>query len=187
MYLWRRGRTLLDLALSRKLPDAPDPIRSIVERCPLRVPGTAVFMASIGQDIPPMLAHYSQRVGALHQTVLLLSIAVAHVPTVRGRRPLLVEDRGHGIYRVIARYGFMERPNVPRLLDQLAREQLPALDRSRVTYFVGRETFLATSRGAMSRILEGVFAWLSRNARPATAYFHLPPERIIEIGLQVDL
>jgi KUP system potassium uptake protein len=109
-----------------------------------------------------------------------------HVPfTAEGTRTE-VETLGKGFFRVVATLGFMENPDVPKLLEEAKRSGLH-VPLSDVTYFLGKETLLAQPGGKMGEWEEGFFAFLSRNSRPATIYFKLPPEQVIEIGTQIDL
>jgi K+ transporter len=118
----------------------------------------------------------------------LFVVVFAHVPFVADTERLDVERLDKGFIRVTAHYGFMQQPVVPDLLAQakLAYD-LPQLDLAEATYFLGRETFLATARGEMGPLREGIFAFLSRNARSATTYFSIPPAQVVEIGAQIDL
>ena len=122
----------------------------------------------------------------LHRQVVLLSILPAETPVVAKEDRLVVEDCGHGFFRVIAKSGFMETPNVPALLLK-AREQGLVCEPSTTSYFLGRETLLTTGKSSMSGWRKALFAFVSRNALPATSYFGLPPGRVVELGMQVDL
>jgi KUP system potassium uptake protein len=110
-------------------------------------------------------------------------VTTEHVPHVHEKNRLSVEDLGKGVYRVIARSGFMETPHVPRLL---AEAKLP-IDLADATYFLGRETFLAGKGGKMGVFSESLFSFLSRNARSATSWFAIPPDQVVELGMQIDL
>jgi KUP system potassium uptake protein len=132
------------------------------------------------------LLHHLRHVHSLHRVVILLSVVSERVPRVASDHDE-AEELAEGFYRVRVHAGFMESPNVPRALGELiARDALPfALDE--VTYFLGRETLLATSRGQMGQREEALFAFLTRNSQNATRYFCIPPERVVEIGMHVDL
>jgi KUP system potassium uptake protein len=99
----------------------------------------------------------------------------------------VVEQFGEGIYRVKAHYGFMEEPNIPKVLEAAAGKQLPRLDPHDTTYFLGRETIISTTRRGMARWREILFAMMSRNATTATAYFGIPPGRVVELGEQIEI
>ena len=97
-----------------------------------------------------------------------------------------VDDLGHGFFRVTVSYGFMQTPDIPRALRDAAGQGL-VLSPDRTSYYLGRETLLTSGKSRMARWRKRLFAFISRNARPATAYFGLPPNRVVELGMQVDL
>jgi KUP system potassium uptake protein len=187
MMIWRRGRTVL----ARRLTSATPPLAEFVERsgraCTNRVPGTGVFLTAQTDSTPAVLLHYLKHAKALHQRLIVLTVVTAHAPRVPIGSDATVEDLGHGFVRVTLRTGFMEKPRVPeRLADALTRAGTPlALDDT--TFFVGHETFLATPRGEMGRASETLFSLLYRNAGSATSWFGLPPEGVMELGMQLDL
>jgi KUP system potassium uptake protein len=120
----------------------------------------------------------------LHERVILLTIVTAEVPYVSDEEQTEVRELGLGIYRVIAKYGFFEQPDVPELLAGL--EQLKLVPDS-TTFFLGRETLLATERPGMAIWRERLFAWMTRNAQAAPFFFRLPPNRVVELGAQIEL
>jgi len=184
MVTWNTGRRILAEAISAKSP----PLESFMKalKC-IRVPGAAIFMSSNPIGTPPVLFHHAQRIGVLHERVILLTVSIEHVPTVSEDERLVVDSLGNGFYRIIARYGFMETPDVPVLLaTALPRLEL-TLDPSSLTFYLGRETFLATPKGKMGRVSESIFSFLSRNSVSATAYFAIPSEQVVELGSQIDL
>jgi len=101
--------------------------------------------------------------------------------------PARFQPIGRGFHKVRARYGFMERPDVPALIDQAMKDVGLAQPRTSVVYFMGRETHLVTNKGRLAGLLEHVFAFMARNALPASLYFQIPPEQVIEMGMQLDL
>ncbi|MBS2013131.1 MAG: KUP/HAK/KT family potassium transporter [Deltaproteobacteria bacterium] len=197
MVVWRRGRRMLADALARKTKPVDEFLEELClldrgdsrpPKLPVdhRVPGTAIVMASHAEGIPPTIVHHTERLRVLHETLVILTIATARVPYVeRGHRTSVV-SLGGGIHRVVGTYGFMETPDVPALLRE-AKEAGLDVDLENTTYFLGRETILALPGGNMGEMEETFFAVLSRNSRAATAHFRLPPERVIEIGTQIDL
>jgi KUP system potassium uptake protein len=108
-----------------------------------------------------------------------------HVPEVPADKRVKLTHLGQGIYQVIGSYGFMQQPHVPSLLEQ-CKEYGLAVDLLQTSYYLGRETLLPTGRSKMWRWRKGLFAYIARNARPATAYFGLPPSRVVELGMQLD-
>ncbi|MBX3187420.1 MAG: potassium transporter Kup [Labilithrix sp.] len=187
MTTWRRGRALLGQRyLAQTLP--LDLFMADIEATrPHRVQGTAVFMTSNPKGAPPVLLHHFKHNKTLCEQVLLLSIATRHVPEVP-RRSRIVElnDIGQGFYQVTAAYGFMQTPNVLELMDLCAEKGLETR-RADTSFFLGRETLLITDERGMARWRKVLFAFLSRNARPANAFFRIPPNRVVELGTQIEL
>jgi len=186
MSTWRQGRLLL----SRFFVEGTLPVGVFLDdvratRLP-RVPGTAVFMTSTPDGIPPVLLHHVKHNKVLHEQVVLLSISTEQVPTVPFGRNFTVAELGEGFWRVTARYGFMQTPHVPRLLAVCLAEGL-AVDLDDTSYFLGRETLLTEGPARMARWRKSLFAYLSRNSRPATQFFGLPPNRVVELGAQVEI
>ena len=184
MLVWNRGRRILAALLKAK----SRPLDTFMETTKLeaRVSGTGVFMTSLSEGVPATLAHHAARVRVLHEKVVLLTIVTDRVPFVRGKARVEQEELPNGFRRVIGRFGFMESPNVPALL-RLAKRHGLDIDVDDVTYFIGRETILALPGGRMGSLQESLFALLARNARHAGLYFKLPPDQVVEIGVQVDL
>ena len=158
------------------------------EHLECRIRGTAVVMASMTEGVPGLLVHHVERLRVLHETLILLTVRTARVPYTRPRTRAVVTKLGEGFYRVVGTYGFMDHPDVPALLLEAKRAGLTVdVESKELTYFLGRETILALPSGQMGEIEESMFAALSRNSRPATAHFNLPPGQVIEIGTQIDL
>jgi KUP system potassium uptake protein len=160
-------------------------MRAVVERPPVRVPGTAVFMTAQPQGTPPALAHNLRYNKVLHEHVVRLMVTTQPVPHVLEEEQVIVRDLGHGLFDVVVRYGFMQDPNIPRALE-LARGRGLVLDDD-VTYFLGRETLIVTQFPGMAMWRERLFVLMTRNAVRATAFFRLPPERVVELGVQVEI
>ena len=198
MVVWRRGRRMLDDALADRTKPVdeflaeysvgqPSTKRAgVKEHVQYRIHGTGVVMSSISEGVPPVVVHHVQRLRVLHETLILLTIVTARVPFISAGTRTKVETLGAGLHRVVGTYGFMETPDVPALLREAKEAGLDA-DIEDVTYFLGRETMLAGPGGKMGEIEEALFAFLTRNSRPATSHFQLPPNQVIEIGTQIDL
>ena len=152
---------------------------------PTRVPGTAVFMTAQPKGTPPALAHNLQYNKVLHEHVVTLSVRTQPVPHVPVEERAAVRHLGNGVSDVHLCYGFMEDPDVPEGLRQ-AQQQGLWIDED-VTFFLGRETLLVTRRPGMAVWREQLFVFLSRNAVRAVTFFRLPPERVVELGIQVEL
>ncbi|NUP05315.1 MAG: potassium transporter Kup, partial [Polyangiaceae bacterium] len=214
MRVWKRGRALLGRYFTKaatpldhfldglgknvfvdrfpdderpSLSEAPPRAGREEEVVPLvRVPGVAVFLTSNSTGTPPLLLHHARHNKAIHEAVLLVTVSTERIPRVTTDRVKVVE-LAHGFHRVFIRVGFMETPDVPRALEvAFDKFKLPFKLRN-VTYYLGRETLLATSHGEMSKREEQLFAFLTKNSQNATRYFGIPPERVVEIGMQIDL
>ncbi|HVK78315.1 MAG TPA: KUP/HAK/KT family potassium transporter [Kofleriaceae bacterium] len=186
MTTWWRGR----LELSRLMESAALPSELFLADLaanPLpRVEGTAVFMSSTHDAIPNVLLHHVKHNRVLHQQVVLFSMVTEPVPWVSSARAVDVTPLGHGVWRVIARVGFMQSADVPALLQSCASRGLVTVPIT-TTYYLGRQTLLTTGHSAMAKWRKYLFALLVRNAKAPTTYFHLPPNRVVELGLQVEI
>jgi KUP system potassium uptake protein len=186
MTTWWRGRGALSQMMETgTIPDALF-LADIGETPLLRVSGTAVFMSSGVAGIPNVLMHHVKHNKVLHRQVVLLSIITENVPFTIGNSAIAVQALEHGFFRVIARVGFMQQPNVPRILARCEKHGLVVNDAD-TTYYLGRQTLLTTGRTPIARWRKILFAFLARNARPPTAFFGLPPNRVVELGLQIEL
>jgi KUP system potassium uptake protein len=186
MTTWRSGRAAL--GGSREMRSLPLDafLADIAATRPLRVPGTAVVMSGTPTGVPVVLLHHFKHNRTIHERVVLLSVETERRPRVPEGRRVNVEQLGHGFYRVNGRVGFMQDPDVPALLREAAAVGL-VVDVDQASYFLGRETLLTTGPARLARWRKALFAFLSRNARPATQFFHLPPNRVVEMGAQVEL
>lgn len=186
MLTWRDGRA----ALSARFAAASVPFGTFLDGVrrtkPLRVPGTAVFMSVNPTGTPLPLLHHYKHNHTLHQTVVLLTIVAESSPFVPRPDRLVVHNLGEGFHRMVARYGFMQTPRVPELVQLAAARGLP-MRMETTTFFVGRETLLIGSGNRMAGWRKALFAFMSRNAWNATTFFGIPPGRVIEIGAQVEL
>ncbi|MBS1151069.1 MAG: trkD [Myxococcaceae bacterium] len=186
MTTWKRGRQILGERFAQTIVPLDNLLEDFAANPPYRVRGTAVFMSGSSEGTPPVLLHHLKHNQVLHRQVVLLSILAADQPTVPKEERVEVIDCGQGFFRLIARSGFMETPNVPQLLI-MARDLGLVCEPSTTSYFLGRETLLTTGKSHMTGWRKGLFAFVSRNALPATSYFGLPPGRVVELGMQVDL
>lgn len=186
MTTWKRGRVIL----SERLRTGSMPFTTFAERLGanqvIHVPGTAVFMYSDPTSTPPALVHNLKHNKVLHERVVLLSVETMEIPRVSNKERIEVTKLENGFFRVVLHYGFMEDPNVPRDLMR-ARKQGLELKASEVTYFLGRERLIASKKPGMAIWRENLFATMTRNARAATDFFRLPPDRVVELGSQVEI
>ncbi len=183
---WKRGR----LILSERLDEHTEPLKSflegVIKRPPNRVPGTAIFMYRSPTHTPFSLAQNLKTNKVLHERVVLLAVKTEEVPRVRRSQRVTLTPLGHEFYQVVMRFGFMEQPNVPRVLKSVWPNGAD-IALSDVTYFVGRETVFATKRAGMALWREKLFALMSRNALSASSFYHLPPGQVVELGAQIEL
>jgi KUP system potassium uptake protein len=186
MTTWKTGRRLVAERLTARAIPLDDFIATVAEVKPARVRGTAVFMTAQPTGTPPALAHNVRYNKVLHEHVVILTVSTAQRPHVAPEERVSVESLGHDLYNVRLQYGFMEDPDVPEAL-LLAREQGLRLDLDDLVYFLGRETIIVTRRKGMAIWREHLFVVMARNAVRATAFFRLPPERVVELGVQVEM
>ena len=185
MTTWKRGRTLLQDSLNRSTLPLNLLLEDIARRKTHRVPGTAVFMTSGRDGAPVVLMHHLKHNKVLHEQVVLLSVQTAEVPDVDEEELLTVENLGQGFYRVVATYGFMETPNVPEVLRFCRRHGLKTTPHD-TSYYLGRERLLPIGPSRMIGWRKKIFVLMSRNARSATEFFGLPPNRVVELGAQIE-
>ena len=186
MTTWKTGRQVVAARLTARALPIEDFLRQVVETRPARVPGTAVFMTAQPRGTPAALAHNLRYNKVLHEHVITLMVTTQPVPHVPAQQQVAVRALGQGVFDVAVRYGFMEDPNVPEALVR-AREQGLELDEGDVTYFLGRETLIVSTNPGMAMWRERLFVLMARNAVRATTFFRLPPERVVELGVQVEI
>jgi KUP system potassium uptake protein len=186
MTTWKKGRTILGRSLAGKMLPIDLFLNDIGEHKPYRVPGIAVFMSSNPTGVPIVLLHHWKHNQVLHETVVLLSVLSEPVPEVSPGERITVAHLGYGFFQIAAHYGFMETPNVPQIMKLATTRGVPDAP-ARTSYYLGRETLLTTGQTEMFRWRKSLFSFISRNARSATQYFDIPPDRVVELGLQISL
>jgi len=185
MISWRTGRSALtDYAQEHAMP-IEEFLKTVNDRVVMRVPGTSVFLTS--RDVPLILDHYIRRIRVLHERVVLLTVTFDHVPYVPVTERIEVTDLTKGFARVRLRYGYIDKVDVPQALVEAGKQCTSPFVVDDPTYYIGRETFLATAKGRLGPVRESIFAFLSRNAASAATYLGIPPENVMEIGAQIDL
>ena len=201
MNTWKTGRTMLNSILQAGSLPMDLFLDDVARKKPHRVPGTAVFMTSSAEGVPVVLLHHLKHNKVLHEQVVLMSIKTEEVPEIPSEERLTLEKLSHGFYRVAVRYGFMETPDVPEILYRLRQAGLKARQ-NETTFYLGRERVLLTDRKRgprtgtrtapedmdmdMARWRKKLFVFLQRNARSATEFFGIPPNRVVELGAQVE-
>jgi KUP system potassium uptake protein len=184
---WKRGRRILAERIQREAKPLEVFLKEVHAQKIMRVPGTAIFMSGTASKTPPALMHNIEHNKVLHEQVIFVTVKTEQVPYVADDERLAVEHLGDGIFRAKVHYGFMEDPNIPEILVAAAGDALPRFDPEDTTYFLGRETIISTRRRGMAVWREKLFAIMSRNATTATAFFGIPPDRVVELGEQIEL
>jgi len=187
MTTWRTGRAIVAQRLASRSVPLPEFFNLVETTNPARVAGTAIYMTAQGSGTPPALVHNMQYNKVLHERVVILNIVTVQQPHCSEEERFVIDVLGHGLYNVRLHYGFMEDPHVPRALMAAARKLGMQFDFQDVVYFLGRETILVTRHDGMALWREKLFVLMSRNAGRATAYFRLPTERVVELGVQVEM
>jgi len=186
MTTWRRGRQIV----GERLRSAARPLDRLLQEIDTsgyaRVAGTAVYMTGDPATTPPAFSHNLRHNKVLHDRVLFVSVRTEDVPRIDSDERPTISDLGRGFYQIVLRYGFMQTARVPRDLAVLEVGGRP-IEAEDTSYFLGRETLLPTELPGMALWRERLFALMSRNARSATAFFHIPPDRVVELGIQVEL
>ena len=187
MLVWHRGLVAVANSLEQAPVSVPDFLADLRVRGIPRVPGTAVFLTRTSSGVPPVMIWHLKHNRALHECLLVLTVVTVSRPRVRADQRITVTQEGDNFWRVTANYGFIERPNVPHLLQEAHHIGCGArLDD--VTYYVGHEHILHRERGAaLPAWQEAFFAAMLRNASHVTDYFRLPSEQVVEIGRQISI
>ncbi|WP_235890543.1 potassium transporter Kup [Martelella alba] len=187
MRTWNIGRRRLLSYLSQNGRDLNEFLDNIAKNNAHRVPGLAVYLTASPPRVPPALMQQYSHIPVLHERVILLTVIIEEVPRVSAHHRLEVEDLGQNFTRLHLHYGFMQSPNIPVAL-RLLNEIDDTLDLDHVTFFLGRESIIPTAeKRGLLHWQERLFRLLARNALSATAFYNLPPERVVELGMQVEL
>ena len=187
MVTWRRGRETLREQLLGSSPPLEGFLKSLLQHPPQRVPGTAVFLTSAADATPNALLHSLKHYKVLHEQNVFLTVEFQDVPLVPSGRRVVSERLTDDCWRIIARYGFMEKPDVALALELCAPEGLQ-LDPMEVTYFLSREKIvLRTTGGRIAQWRDQIFAAMARNAGSITDFFNIPTNRVVELGTRVEI
>lgn len=189
MSTWQKGRHMLAARTRERALPVHEFLESLARHEPHRVRGTGVFLSAEHAGVPIVLLHHLKHNQVLHESVVLLTVTTEEVPAVEEKKRVEVQSLALGFYCVTGRYGFMEEPDAPHVL-QRARELGAPIDCDRLTYYLGRTTIVPpdperTSLAARLRIR--LFALMKRNDRSATLYFDIPPNRVVELGTRFEL
>jgi KUP system potassium uptake protein len=187
MTTWYSGRKIVQKLLKKASFPIDLFLNSVAESKPVRVPGTAVFMTSDSEGAPLVLLHHLKHNKVLHEQVVLLSVLPTTVPEIPESERIQVAKMREGFWRVKARYGFMENANVPEILARCAESGIVAKPLE-TTYYLGRERLIPNddTRARLARWRKSLFIFMSANSRTATEFFEIPPNRVVELGAQLQ-
>jgi KUP system potassium uptake protein len=187
MTTWRRGRELVVREIKQGGLALSPFIDNITEHPPLRVPGTAVFLTANQHAVPHALLHNLKHNKVLHERNVMLTVDMLETPVAESGERIHLSPLGSDFYSLELRFGFAEDPNIPLALSKCAKSGLP-FDLMDTTFFLSRENIVADKRRpGMALWRDRLFAFMSRNALPATAFFQIPGNRLIELGTQLEI
>ena len=184
MLTWVQGADVLRRATRKNEAELDWLIRKLEAKPPHRVPGTAVFLTADPTHAPTALMHNLKHNRVLHERNIILSIKIEDTPRVPRHERVQIEKVSDGFTRVVARYGFMETPSVPKIFEHCRRRDLK-VDFSSTSFFLSRRALKRTMKSEMPRWQERLFIWLARKSEDATEYFQIPTDRVVEVGTQV--
>ena len=186
MLTWRKGRELVFDNLKAHLIPLPEFLTGLFASPPHRVPGTAVFFRSEGDGVPHAMLHNLLHNKVLHERVIFLTVVATDIPHVPEEQRVSITELGHACYQMDVTYGFTDGRNIPAAMEQCA-EQGFIIEAMETSYFIARQTVIATPGAGMAMWRESMYASMARNARDAADYFKLPSNRVIELGTQVEI
>jgi KUP system potassium uptake protein len=186
MSTWRKGRELVIRELKQSGLALEPFIESVTSHPPVRVPGTAIFLTANVNAVPSALLHNLKHNKVLHERNILMTVETLDTPLAEYGERTEITALGHEFYRVVIRFGFSEDPNIPLSLERCEAKGL-GFEMMDTTFFISRETVISTDRRGMPMWRDKLFAFLNRNGVPATAFFHIPGNRMIELGTRVEI
>ena len=186
MTTWKRGREILGKRMLERTVPLKMLLADLAAEPPVRVPGTAVYMYGSADGTPPALVHNLAHNKVLHERIVFLTVVTHDVPHVPPKERVAVKPLGKGFYAVSAQYGFMDEPDIEDIVGACRWKALDIAIEG-TTFFLGRETLVASDRPGMPQWRETLFAFMSRNALRATAFFKIPANQVFEVGAEVEL
>lgn len=182
---WKKGRALLFARMAEEAMPVELFLNSLSANV-TRVPGTAVFLSATTKGVPHALLHNLKHNKVIHERVVFLTVITEEVAHVPDEARIEIQHLGRRFYRFIVRYGYLDKTNIPEALQCAAKQNFEFNDME-TSFFLGRETLIPSRRPGMARWRESLFAWMSRSATSALNFFHLPPNRVVEMGTQVEI
>ena len=186
MFTWVHGAKVLARATKKNEADLDWLIRQLEAKPPHRVPGTAVFLTGDPESAPTALLHNLKHNRVLHERNIVLTIRSVDRPRIPRHERVQIERLSDGFVRVIARYGFMETPSVPKIFEHCRRRDLN-VDFPATSFFLSRRHLKPATKTILPRWQEALFIWLARQSEDATEYFKIPTDRVVEVGTQVQV
>ncbi len=186
MWTWKQGREILLQCIHQNDPKLEDFVTSLANNTKARIERAAVFLCRNPDTVPQALMHNLKHNQVLHQTNVILTVAFAETPLVALDKRLQISEMGAGFWQVVVHFGFMENPDIPKALTQLALGNT-TLDPFTTSYFISRETIISGPGGSMAKWRDDLFAVMSRNAGSVVSYFNIPSNSVIELGSRVHI
>jgi KUP system potassium uptake protein len=186
MSTWWRGRQIVRRKSNEGVLPLKTFVESVVDSDIPRVEGTGVFMTTSPDGVPNALLHNLKHNKVLHGRVIVLSVVVEDIPRVPKEDYVWIENLQHGFYKITAHYGFKETPDIPAMLADCKLQHME-FDMMETSFFINRETLIATPKGGMALWREHLFVWMSHLAAKASEYFRIPSNRVVELGAQVEI
>ncbi len=186
MLTWKQGREILATQIKNLTPAFEKFVKSLENTPPQKVSGQAIFLAGNPDRVPAALVHNLTHNKILHSEIAFIHIRMEDVPRVPNLEKVETEKLGGGFFRIIAHYGYMEEPKIEKILT-LAYEKGLQFKMESASFFLGREKLSIGESPGMSRLRKNLFLFMSRNAMDAASYFDIPPDKVIEVGVQLQL
>jgi KUP system potassium uptake protein len=186
MLTWKRGREILMQRLREKRMTLAQFIEQVREKRVYRTEGTAVFMTSDPNGLPVGLFQNFLLNHVVHQQVIIMNVQFEEIPFIPVQNRIQISNLGENFHFVTVHYGFMQTPNIPRIIEMCRFDGVP-VNKDDVTYFFGRETIIATDRVGMQKWRERLFILMSRNSQTAMEFFKIPTDKVVEFGIQVEI
>lgn len=185
MVAWWDGWKRLAIRVMTKTVPKEKFMEMVADEKLTRIRGTGVFLSTFHREVPPMLLHYVTQTRAVPEKLIILSVLTTDAPELEDRTRTDLTDMGHGVYRVVVRYGFMESPDIPRVMSQLRSRGLK-INLEELTYYVGRISLLPDPNSTIPRWRRFLFIFMFRNALSGSVYLNIPPSKVMEIGVQME-
>ncbi len=186
MTTWQKGRKILYRKLKERSVSVEDFCQRLLHTPPIRISGTAIYMAGDPWGVPVPMLHNLKHNKVLHERVAILTIMTKEIPVVSKRSRVEIQEIIPNFYRILVYYGFLEIPKMKHILEALRQNNIH-FNIKETTFVLGRETILPSNEPNMSLWRERLFAFMSKNAQRPTAFFKIPPNQVIEVGIQVEI